>query len=140
MTTPANPLSFITKPWKAGLEITGYEGEPGEELAIPGEIDGRPVLRVGAKAFQTCKSLRSVSFPDGQRAIGKSAFQFCKLKSVTFPEGVAAIGDSAFRGCFQLAKAALPESLQEIGREAFPEKISFTAPEGSWAAQWLAKR
>lgn len=53
--------------------------------------------------FLSCKSLTSVTIPDGVTSISASAFNYCAaLSSVTIPDSVAAIGWAAFSNCSAL--------------------------------------
>ena len=79
-----------------GITITGYKGNY-PEMLIPGIIDGKPVTKIGGRAFQNCKI----------------------LKSVGIPESVTVIGDLAFRGCDSLTDISIPSSLTHIGDYAF---------------------
>ena len=90
------------------------------DFAIPSEIDGCKVTRIGDRAFRVCRSLTSVTIPEGVTKIGVGAFTGCSsLTSVTMPEGVTSIGDWAFSGCSLLASMAIPASVTSIGDSAF---------------------
>ena len=90
------------------------------DFAIPSEIDGCKVTRIGDRAFRVCRSLTSVTIPEGVTKIGVGAFAGCSsLTSVTMPEGVTSIGDWAFSGCSSLASMAIPASVTSIGDSAF---------------------
>ena len=53
-------------------------------------------------------------------SIGDEAFSGCKsMTTVTIPEGVARIGNRAFSGCSSLISATIPYSVTEIGWSAF---------------------
>ncbi|MFQ9095094.1 MAG: leucine-rich repeat protein [Ruminococcus sp.] len=51
--------------------------ENAEEVVIPSEIEGKPVLEIGEGAFQFCEKLTSVEIPDTVQTIGKNAFWSC---------------------------------------------------------------
>ena len=90
------------------------------DFAIPSEIDGCKVTRIGDRAFRVCRSLTSVTIPEGVTKIGVGAFTGCSsLTSVTMPEGVTSIGDWAFSGCSSLASMAIPASVTSIADNAF---------------------
>lgn len=92
------------------------------------------VTHLNAKAFQTCKTLLSVSLPSTLQEIGDSAFVGCSsLKEITIPDKVTKIGDSAFNGCTSLTnvKFGTDSQLNWIGAKAFMgcSKLStFTFP------------
>ena len=54
------------------------------------------------------------------KSIDICAFEECKsLKSIVFPNGITGIGDTAFGGCTGLIDAAIPGSVTSIGKGAF---------------------
>jgi len=110
--------------WKYVLEdgfatITGYVGEPPEELVFPGELDGYAVTRIGRWVSNDC-DITSVTIPDGVTHIGGNAFAwYCyRLSSVMIPDSVTSIGDSAFYYC-KLASVTIPAGVTDIGRNPF---------------------
>lgn len=115
----------VTGQWKYVLEeggatLTGYTAEMlTGDLAVPGELDGHTVTRIGAGAFEE-GSLTGVSIPQSVVSIGDGAFRYCfGLTSLTIPGNVASIGDSAFLGCTGLADVVLSEGVASIGSRAF---------------------
>ena len=99
---------------EGGVEVTGYAGDE-TDLAIPSELGGRPVVRVGANAFRGCTSLRSVSLPPTVESVGDGAFSGCSsLASLTLPEGLRRLGSNAFDGC-PLESVTVPASLESTG-------------------------
>lgn len=78
------------------------------------------VSEIPQYAFQSCKSLKSVSFSEGLQSIGHYAFRSCSsLPSISFPAGLQSIGSSAFWGCSSLTSVSFPAGLQSIGGYAF---------------------
>ena len=78
------------------LEISKYVGNSAT-YEIPGEIDGKKVVRIGDSAFIDCTELTSVTIPDGVTDIRWRAFYNCvSLKSVTIPKSVTYIDNYAF--------------------------------------------
>ena len=58
--------------------------------------------------------------PTGITSLGKSAFDSCKsIESVSIPSSVTTIGDYAFYSCSALAEATLSQGLTKIGAGAF---------------------
>ena len=122
--------------------LKGYEGKP-ENLTIPAEAEGHPVVEIGEKCFQGCKTLKSVVLPEGIVAISASAFEQCslleeinfpstlktiadrtfytchRLKDVVFPDGIRSIGNYAFYNAEALTEVVLPASLTSVGKKAF---------------------
>ena len=93
---------------------------------------------IGGGAFSDCKSLTSITIPDGVTEIGDYAFSGCtSLTSITIPDGVTAIGDYAFRWCNSLESIIIPDSVTYIGAEAFGgcyslERVYYTGNEEDW--------
>lgn len=108
-----------------------------------------------AYAFQGCQSLSSVLIPDSVTDIGAYAFfgsgltfavipeavtaieertfAECKqLQYVTLPKRLETIGDYAFSGCTALSSLAIPDSVTDIGSNAFASTglTSVVIPEG----------
>lgn len=109
------------------ITITGYTGDGGV-VAIPGTIDGLPVVTIGGAAFWSNSSLTSVTIPVGVTSIGNGAFFGCiNLTSVTIPEGVTNIGAGAFWDCTSLTDIAIPSSVTVIGSSTFRNCTSLTS-------------
>jgi hypothetical protein len=73
------------------------------------------------KTFENCEALKQIKLPGELRFIGRRAFHNCK--SLTGPDlltktNLDKIGNGAFEGC-KFKKLHLPETLHEIGRDAF---------------------
>ena len=59
---------------------------------------------IGAKAFQSCGILTSVTIPEGVVSIGGGAFYYCSsLPRIQIPSTVTRIGDYAFYDCTKLS-------------------------------------
>ncbi len=98
-----------------GNAIIGYSGNAGN-VVIPANA-----TEIQTKAFYNNKTLQSLTFANGGNciAIGADAFNGCSLLStVTLPDTIREIGANAFRSC-AIAEIALPADLTTIGRNAF---------------------
>ena len=77
---------------------------------------------IGDNAFWGCKSLQSLTLPDGVTEIGSRAFYECDaLENVVIPEGVTSVGWGAFAGCEALRSVVIPESVTSISEGAFKD-------------------
>ena len=100
------------------LEISKYVGNSATSAtyAIPGEINGKKVTKIGDSAFMFCTSLTSVTIPDGVTSIDVAAFLGCtSLTSVTIPDSVTSIKSKAFFNCTSLKSVTIPASVTNIG-------------------------
>ena len=64
------------------------------------------------------------------------------MTEMVVPEGITAIGEKAFWECEKLQSITLPQSLKEIGADAFGgihAKAVFHCPEGSEAERLIAQ-
>ena len=96
------------------ITITKYTGQE-ENVTIPEEIDGRPVIELGDNSFENCKSLSTIQFPDNLEVIGSFAFLGCNnLKDVQLLEGLKRIGYSAFTSPL-ITSITIPSTVKELG-------------------------
>ena len=80
------------------------------------------VTTIGAGAFESCKSLKSITFEEGSQVtkIDYVAFFCCSsLENITIPNRVETIGVDAFNGCASLTSITIPESVTIIRMGAF---------------------
>ena len=78
------------------VAITRYSGKE-EELTIPSELNGLKVTTIGENAFNYCKSLVSVSIPEGVVSVEDAAFFQCSnIKTVTIPSSLSHMGNNPF--------------------------------------------
>ncbi len=95
------------------------------DVSIPKKLDGYTVTEIGAKAFQYCNIIDSVTIPNTVKTIGDGAFLSCKyMYKITIPSSVTKIGKEAFRECRSLFKVTLPDSLTEISYATFAYCVS----------------
>ena len=146
------PDSYVLKttaPYSEGLQysldggyawITGPGTFDGEELNIPPEIDGHPVIGVEYNAFEDT-AVTSVTLSDGIMKIESNAFDYCKsLVAVYLPESVTNIGLGAFADCNRLTSAVLPAGVTEIEYYLFQNcssLVSVVIPDGvTFIGEW----
>lgn len=79
--------------------ITRCNTEAAGDLVIPAEIDGVKVTKIGNGAFDRCKSLTSITIPNGVTEISSQAFYLCEnLDNINLPDSLTDIGSWAFAG------------------------------------------
>ena len=85
-----------------------------ENVYIPENMEG-----IDYFAFYNCISLEKIYLPDNIWNIGPRAFENCKsLKEIHIPKKLKILRRCAFAGCSSL-NLTLPDSVQEIGKNAF---------------------
>jgi ubiquitin len=126
------PLTWTTT--DGDVTITDCDEAATGELVIPDTIEGKPVTSIGNYAFGNCRSLTSITIPDGVTSIGANAFADCtSLTSITIPDGVTSIGRYAFSGCSNLTSITIGKGVTSIGLGAFrycTSLTSITIPDG----------
>ncbi len=86
---------------------------------LPSNIDGKPVISVGAYAFEE-KGLAKLHIPTSVTRIENRAFENCGgIKALTIPNSVTMIYTSAFDGCTSLKEISIPASVKQIDSRAF---------------------
>ena len=81
---------------------------------IPAELDGCPVVCIAPYAFYEA-SVQRVTLPDGLRAVGTSAFEYCEaLVKIDIPDSVTYLGENAFSSCDALTAVKLPAGVAEL--------------------------
>ena len=99
--------------------ITGYTGSE-ENVTVPDKIAGYPVTSIGKKAFEACKTIKTIKLPSSLKTLGENAFEWCKnLESIVLPNGLQTIGNDAFSDCTNLKSLAVPDTVTAIGYSAF---------------------
>jgi BspA type Leucine rich repeat region (6 copies) len=93
----ASTVEFISQYNRTTGEVTvmGCKSQCPSTLAIPSSIDGMPVTRIWAHAFESA-NLDSVSIPDSVTYISNDAFANNNLGEVYIPRLVNHIGRDAF--------------------------------------------
>ncbi len=114
---PDDELEYLS--YGDGIIITGYtpsETASAENVAIPTEINGKTVLKIGDKAFAG-SNFKAVYLPKELEEIGENSFKECSnLKKVIFPDSLLKINNYAFYQCsFKGADIVIPDSVQSLG-------------------------
>ena len=102
--------SYTVRGGKASIRSGVTKGALGEcaaippttagAISVPSTLGGFSVTTIGEEAFRNCKSLTSVTIPNGVTTIGENAFYGCgSLVSLEIPDSVIKIGDDAFCYC-----------------------------------------
>lgn len=109
-----------------GAILTNYSGTS-EEVVIPSEVDGFPVVAIGAHMFAYNEKITSIEIPEGILTIGNMAFFKCmNLQGINIPEGIKLIDECCFGDCQSLAEVHFPDSLEEVGRFSFLQCLKLT--------------
>ncbi len=84
---------------------------------------GENLQSIGDYAFMKCLSLSEIQFSNNEKltSIGNYAFSECSFVSIVLPNGLSTLGDCVFYKCEELESVDLPDSLTEIGANAFLE-------------------
>lgn len=113
-----NPYYMVTA--EGEIIITGSPDQ--EEITIPAEIDGMPVVGIAENAFLNRNDIKQVTIRSGVRYVGEYAFAGCEmLKAVTLEDGLQYIGKGAFSGDGILEEILIPDSVAFVGENAFAD-------------------
>lgn len=88
---------------------------------------GSRLTEVGARAFESCTSLRTISLPDSVSTVGERAFARTGLTSFKVPSGLKTIPQECFRECRSLKTVNLPVTVSRVYKYAFYESGLTTA-------------
>ncbi len=82
-----------------------------ERVAVPTELNGLPVVEIGANAFANCPGLTTVRIPSGIRLIRDNAFRGCAgLQTLQIPASVTSLNATAFADCRRLVAIRVDEA------------------------------
>ena len=95
-----------------------------KKVAIPSEVNGYVVSKIGNSAFSRSK-YQEISIPESVTVIENWAFSDCdSLLSMTLPDHLESLGNYAFYGCAKLKTVNLSQNLTKIPSYAFYQCIS----------------
>ncbi len=77
------------------------------------------ILNIGSCSFEGCSTIEKIDIPGSVETIGTSAFAGTGIVSANIPNGVKVIANSAFEGCRSLYIVSLPNTLEYVGEAAF---------------------
>lgn len=110
----ANPLNAYTLSSNSLPPLLYFDGNLVENVVVPNTI-----TNIGNYAFDNCRSLASITIPDGVTSIGTLAFFFTSLTSITIPDSVTSIGVRAFSDCENLRNIVVGSGITYIPTLAF---------------------
>ncbi len=98
------------------VRIEGCEPHEGAlELAIPGTIEGLPVVALAADACSRLDGVEAITLPPTVISIAYCAFRDCRsLRAIDFPDALATYDTGWTRGCTKLERLKLPGGLETI--------------------------
>ncbi len=113
-------LYFALNSDGTSYEVTSVGSITDENIVIPSEYRGLPVVGIAEGAFENCSHIRSVYIPSSVVNIGNRAFYGCiSLRYVNISDGVVGAGEYAFSECTSLTEVIIPGSLTSLGKGAF---------------------
>lgn len=102
-----------------------------EEVKLPSNL-----LYLKKESFQSCSKLQSITIPKTVKEIEAGVFLGCKsLKDVTIEGGVELIDVMAFQGA-GFDSITIPESVKDIGTNAFDNTVTLRGKPGSAAEKY----
>ncbi len=103
---------------EGGYYLTKIKKDIPDDIVIPAEVDGIPVVGIGELAFEN-SSIKSVKIGGNIKKIKHAAFRNCEeLSSVVMEEGVEYIGGNAFYDCAPYLNIEIPNSILWIDGSA----------------------
>lgn len=87
---------------------------------IPDMINDIEITGIFGRTFNNCDQLESVTVPDGITMLSPVTFSYCtNLKDIYYSEGMTTLPAYACGGASEDVRLHFPESLTEIGKNAF---------------------
>ncbi len=93
-----------------------------KNIAIPSEINGKPVTKIGSAAFYEwgrILELQNVEIPHGVTSIGERAFYRTSLNRVWLPDSMTDLREGAFQECWNLERIRIGADAVNLGRDVF---------------------
>lgn len=103
----------------AFVRIEGFKGDA-TRLVIPSEVEGMPVVAIGAAALALDERIEEIVCPDSIADIGNGAFRGdVSLRKLVLPASVGDFEPGWIAQCINLEELVLPGMLDRIGRGVF---------------------
>lgn len=133
-----------------GMQVTGCGGTA-PQVAVPKEVDGKPVVEIAKKAFLSRKNIRELILPETIKGIDDWAFAYCgKLERIVLPGSVGEIGKAVFANCGALQRI---DCVQNVAGRNWSDDVSYLLaaavkdleayyllePLAAGTAEWFAK-
>jgi hypothetical protein len=99
--------------------LTGYRGEKISPLKLPVYACDIPITRVGKFKCAYSQEIEELIIPEGYTAIDYRAFVYLRFKKISLPNSLTEIGREAFKLCRDLEEIELGEGIEEIKYETF---------------------
>ena len=102
----------------SGLIVTGIGTVTSDEVVIPSDYYGEPVVAINSSAFKNKRKIKRVILPDTIIKIMSEAFADCRsLEYINLADctRLNEIRKRAFSGCYSLKTIELPDSITSIG-------------------------
>ena len=93
--SPSEDFQWVEE--EGGVTITGCQNRD-RTLVIPAELNGKPVHKLAAGAFQNLPA-NAVILPPGLQVIEDGAFQNCSFTELTLFDDLAEFSDAGFEAC-----------------------------------------
>ena len=110
--------------------VIGSSARSRRSIVIPAKnARGEPIVAIGAHAFMFHNKLQTVTFEEGSEVslIREHAFDGCKaLTDITFPETVEIIEDCAFSYC-SFSWISIPKNVTFLGENCFYSCTNFSS-------------
>ena len=118
---------------RIGRAVFKYKNFQGK-LLLPASL-----IEVGDEAFeQSVFWEKELVIPDGVQRIGSDAFCYCNWihGNLILPKGLCSIGSEAFLSCDRIGGIYIPDTVTEIGDEAFRGASTIYGVSGSEAERY----
>jgi len=114
------PSDVVVPDIYRGRPVTRVGERAFRNRALTSIVLGNNIVKIGADAFNNCSYLESITIPDSVTSIGAGAFQSCRtLKTITIPDSVTSIGAGAFQYCNGVTSATIGSGITEIASDLF---------------------